>query len=339
MSPDKSAALDKAALYRAVVLDWAAESWADGDRDVFEPRDFPAGGAVTAPGAEDGEVWGWAYPSEQAGLGGVLAWADRHDVASLFVLADVSPDGRPGLLARQAQWFARPEIEVYELDRSNASAVPADAADLPVSPPVDLAGELAAVLAAAGLEIVVEGGVVRGEVAGLEVARIVDGSVLEVGVGAADRELTAMLHGGLTPDDQVARAADIVREHRVLDAARHPLNQLVRERWLRSSVCRTPETIGLRSLRPADTPWPRLNLVDRGVAAALGETAAGAPVVVACSIGIDLELVPRAADIRAALDPSAELWLVVPERDDHPLTGRLAAQLHNPARVVTVAWP
>lgn len=195
------------------------------------------------------------------------------------------------------------------------------------------------VLLDAELDLVVEGGVTRGEVDGLEVARIAEGSVLEVGVGGADRELTALLHADAPAIDQVRRAADIVRKHRWAGASPHPLNQLVRERWLRADLVREPDRAGLSRLRSADTPWPRQNLVDRGIAAAVGETEAGDAVVVACSVGIDLDLVPRAADIRAAIDPGADLWLVVPERDDHPLTRRLAANLHQPARIVGVAWP
>jgi hypothetical protein len=57
-------------------------------------------------------------------------------------------------------------------------------------------------------------------------------------------------------------------------------------------------------------------------------------VVVACSVGIDLDLVPSAADARLLLDPDAELLVVVPERDAHPVTRALAARLRHPATVV-----
>jgi hypothetical protein len=70
---------------------------------------------------------------------------------------------------------------------------------------------------------------------------------------------------------------------------------------------------------------------------AVGEDLAGAPVVVACSVGIDLDLVPAAADTRLAVAPDAELLLVVPERDAHAVTAALAARLTRPARVVPLA--
>src|SRR3546814_2743132 len=78
--------------------------------------------------------------------------------------------------------------------------------------------------------------IVRVEVNGLEVARIVHGHttvgepieepLLEVGVGQADRELTGMLHGSLSPIDQLGRAVEIVRSLRRAGAEPHPLNQL-----------------------------------------------------------------------------------------------------------------
>jgi hypothetical protein len=53
-------------------------------------------------------------------------------------------------------------------------------------------------------------------------------------------------------------------------------------------------------------------------------------------VGVDLDLVPHAADVRGWWDPGAELLVVVPERDAHPVTGQLVERLHGPARLVTV---
>ena len=81
------------------------------------------------------------------------------------------------------------------------------------------------------------------------------------------------------------------------------------------------------------------------MALAVGEDHAGDAVVVACSVGIALDLVPTAADGRLAIDatggahadtPPSQLILAVPERDDHPGTRRLAARLRAPATVVPV---
>jgi hypothetical protein len=57
---------------------------------------------------------------------------------------------------------------------------------------------------------------------------------------------------------------------------------------------------------------------------------------VAVAVGAHLDLVPLAADARAAVDPDARLLLAVPERDDLAGNRRLAARLRAPAEVVTV---
>ena len=68
------------------------------------------------------------------------------------------------------------------------------------------------------------------------------------------------------------------------------------------------------------------------MAAGLGDD--GEPVVVVCSVGIDLDLVPFASDARGALGPpGARLLLAVPERDDHAVTRALALELLDPAHV------
>jgi hypothetical protein len=146
-----------------------------------------------------------------------------------------------------------------------------------------------------------------------------------------------MLHGDLPPTEQLARVSEIVREHRHPGAEPHPLNQLVPERWLRARLLADPGRIGLRELRAAPAAVPRTNLRDKGVAIALGARADGQPVVVACSVGIDLDLVPAAADARLLHAPEADLLVVVPERDAHPVTLALAARLVRPAEVVALA--
>jgi hypothetical protein len=68
----------------------------------------------------------------------------------------------------------------------------------------------------------------------------------------------------------------------------------------------------------------------------VGEDADGRPVVVACSVGIDLDLVPTAAEIRQLHAPGARLLLAVPARDDHPVTRRIASRLRDAAEIVTL---
>lgn len=310
------------------------------------------GGATGAGDAPSG-IRGWVLPDGAAdrALGPALAWADRQQVTDLHLVADVAGDpAAPGALARQATWFTDPPT-VWAVDGTDLVA--AEPAPVPTPPEAPAPAELVDLLIDAGLEIVVEGGIVRGEVNGLEVARIVHGHTtagepideprLEVGVGKADRELTAAVHSGLPAVAQLGRVVEIVRGHRQPGEPRHPLNQLVPDRWLRAVLCRAPQTIGLAALRPAEGARPRPNLAERDIALAAGEALDGTPVVVACSVGIALDLVPVAADARAVVDARApagrapsRLVLAVPERDDHPSVRRLAARLRAPATVAPV---
>ena len=298
-----------------------------------------AGAALVADDAAGRTAWVLGDGPGDRSLGPALVWADRRGITELHLLVDDDP----GVVARQAGLFA-PAPAVWTI--SGTSVEPASPDPLPPPTAPVAPADLVDLLIDAGVEIVVEDGVLRGEVNGLEVARVVAGEttagvpldrpLLEVGVGKADRELTAMVHGELSPVDQLARVVGIVRDHRRAGAARHPLNQLVPDRWLRAVLCRHPGLVGLASLRPAEGPRPRRNLTERGAAVAVGADARGAPVVVASSVGIAADLVPGAADARAALDPGARLVLAVPERDDHPSTRRLAARLADPADVVPV---
>jgi hypothetical protein len=92
--------------------------------------------------------------------------------------------------------------------------------------------------------------------------------------------------------------------------------------------------VGLAELRTAEPTLARESVKDTGAAIAIGVDTDGLPVVVACSVGIDLDVIPAAADARAALLPDAQLLVVVPERDDHPVTRDLAAALAAPAVIV-----
>jgi hypothetical protein len=225
---------------------------------------------------------------------------------------------------------------VWEVsDRSVSEAAPAPAHQ-PVTPSPD-ALALVDLLAGAGTDIVIEHGVVMGEVAGLEVARIVvgaEGAHVEVGVGRHDREAFSLVHGDVPTAEALASVVESVRSHRRGGAPMHPLARLASERWLRASLVADPGVIGMRSLEPVESTIARGSVKDVTAAVAIGVDEGGAPVVVACSVGIDLDLVPAAADARASYAPGARLVLVLPSRDAHPVTRRLAAALSEPAEVV-----
>ena len=144
---------------------------------------------------------GAARRATRTGLGRALVWADREGVDELHLVVD-DPDAA-GVLARRATAFARPPSCVAgrgpRPGARRAGAVPA-----PVEPP-PVARELIGLLLDAGVEVIVEHGEIRGEIRGLEVARVVvddDGAArVEVGVGRHDREAFAMVHGDLPTAD------------------------------------------------------------------------------------------------------------------------------------------
>lgn len=324
MNDERSAAL-RAAKLRALVGERVGAG--------ADSRPLPDGAALLA-GAS-----GWVMLDDPR-LGPALAWAVRAGADDLHVVVDDAAVA--GTLARRAGLVAsRPTVWWAD----GAELVVADPAPVrgPAAPPV--APDLVAVLEEAGLEVVPGDGIWTGEVRGLEVARVVegdDGPALEVGVGRFDRELTEMAQAHLTPADRVQRATEIVVEQRRPGADRHPVNQLVRERWLRSVLVAEPSRLDLGRLRPVPSVEERANLRDRGVASAVGVDPDGRDVVVTCSTGVDLDLVPAAADDRAWWSPGARLVLALPRRDAVPITTTLAEGLDLPAEVVAldeVPWP
>jgi hypothetical protein len=294
---------------------------------------FPDGATLV-----DGDR-GWVLVGDDGArrLGSALAWARQQHVGELHLLTD--DPAVAGVLARRAGRFASPP-QVWLID--GRSLKPAVAATVPErTVPAPSAELFRPVLADAGLEVVVEQGVLLAEVNGLEVARVVpsgdDGDArMEVGVGRFDREAFAMINADLRDTEALAKAVGVVRSIRRPGAPRHQLNQLAPERWLRADHIADPSPLGISGLEAVEPALPRQNLRDRAVASAIGEDADGAPVVVTFSSGVDLELVPGAADDRAMHAPGSRLVLAVPARDLHPVTEALAAALADPAEVVAV---
>ena len=301
------------------------------------PRPFPTGAALV----RDAEGWVLLEDDPASGLGGALAWAARQGVDRLHVLTESDA----GLLARRAAAFA-PAPDVWQIDGRTLHRAHPEPRPTPAELPA-AALALRPVIVAAGAEPVEEHGVLSGEVLGLEVCRVIvaddppasgdPGARLDVGIGAHDREAFRLVHGDGPVDAALAQVVTEVAAHRRPGAPPHALNRLARERALRHRLVDDPSLVGLTSLVPAPPPVPRTNLADAVPCAALGTDGSGEPAVVVCSAGIDLDLVPFAADARDALGgPDTRLLLAVPEGDDHPVTRELAARLAVPADVVAV---
>jgi hypothetical protein len=322
IDPDRRAALS-GALLRTLA----------GDPPGAEVVPFGAGAGLHTPDAT------WVLIERAgAGIGAALAWAGERAPGPLHVVVTGPAAERAGVLARQATNFL-PAPTVWRARGRDLEAVEPQPPAAPAEPAPAALGSMEA-LREADLDVVVEHGVVRGEIEGLEVAVVAvdeDGTArIEVGVGRNDREAFALLHGDLAPASALRRVADTVRQHRRAGAAPHPLNRMAPERWLRARLLHDPDRLPGWSLGAIAGPEQRRTVDERGPAFAYGLDADAAPVVLACSVGIDLELVPAAADARAAVEPHARLVLAVPARDAHPVTRALAAMLERPAELLPI---
>jgi hypothetical protein len=298
-----------------------------------EPLPFPDGAALVRP---DG-AWILAEARPERAVAAALTLAATRGTERVHLVID----GDAGEAARHATWFRDPPT-VWSVDgRELRSAHPAP---LPTPVPVDpdLAG-LRPLIVEAGADPVEEHGVLAGEVLGLEVCRAVRDPVsgrprLEVGVGAHDREAFQLLHGDVPAVDALTGVVERVAAVRADPDAHHPLRRLAAERLLRWRLARDPSLVGLVALAPAPPPVPRRNLKDPTPCVALGHDAGGRHVVAAITTGVDVGVVPYAADALAAHGrEGVRVLVVVPARDAHPAVERLAVRLVRPAELVSVA--
>lgn len=301
---------------------------ATGATPVGEPSGVGTGAALMA---DDGTAWVLLVDQPAGGLGGALGWAVRRSATGLHVLASEGT----GVLARRAASFTLP-IAVSRLD--GRVLVPAVAEPLTPSEPLQQRHrELVPLIVAGGAEPVEEHGVLVGEVAGLEVCRVVDdpqtGEVrLEVGVGAHDRETFQMLHGDRPTVEALADVVRSVGGHRSVGAPQHPLNQLAASRLLRARIVANPSLVGAAALVGAEPPAARPNLKDE--VPCVAREVDGARIVV-CTTGVDLDAVPWAADA-IAVHGASECLIAAPARDVLDIQQRLAALLTTPTRFVPI---
>ncbi len=321
---------------------------------VGEPQPL-LGGAATM--AEGGGAWVLVQREPERALGAALAWSLRHGATSITCVIDTGPDGRPqlgaaALVAAKAAALAGPRcgtcgplrpVTVLALTRSAVEAVAP--AELPTGQPTAPSASAALRLndaAAARVDVVAyPNGGLAFEVLGLEVARVApDGSLL-VGAGKHDRDATNELYAGEPTREALVRAAEVLRQERQAGAQPGPPNLLQRERWLRHALVADPSPLASSQvdgpLVAVADPAPPVDLRRARPAAA---TADGGRVLVVCSAGVDLDLVPTAAWMRAFAAPSAErVVLVVPHGCDQPIQRDMTSFLPVPAQVIAVTPP
>lgn len=316
----------------------------------YDPVEFGTGAGFV----HDAAAWVIVDGPGERTLGASLAWAVRQGASSLDVVAH----NAGGHLARRASGFSFP-IGVWFPEARTLLPVVAEPA--PVAPmTVAEHLEMIPLIESGGARPIVERGVVTGDVRGLEVCRVVDeptvgnfaelndvpadiiprpdaGVLLEVGVGANDREAFQLIHGHLPTVEALTDVVSAVSRFRSPDAPQHPLNRMAPERFLRWQVEQDPSRLGLRSLRPVDPPVPRQSMKHAEPCVAAGVDQTGAPVAVVFSSGVDVDLVPFVADVTLGLPADVERVIVVaPRRDLVALTHDLAALLLRPVELVGV---
>ena len=247
--------------------------------------------------------------------GPAVRWTRAHQADRLELLAlDHGAD-----LARRADLLSgstHPRLRVWDADGAETTLASAR----PVAEPPDLAADvwsLGGIISEAGARPIDDHGLLIGEVAGLEVARVVDGDdgpIIELGVGQADRELNQLIHRGAAVDAELRRVIAAVVDLRQA-GSHHPLARLGRGRWLRSMILDEPALVDAVDLRPLVPLRPRSSLISNDPSAAWGTSADGSPLIVVATTGVDLDLVPEAADYRQRTDPTASIVLAMPKRD------------------------
>jgi hypothetical protein len=109
---------------------------------------------------------------------------------------------------------------------------------------------------------------------------------------------------------------------------------------LRAQVLADPTLVGLDEVAPISPPVPRRNVKDPAPAAAIGLAPGGEVVLVMCTVGIDLDWVPVAADLVTRERPE-RIVTVLPPRDLLPVQRELATLLPVPVTFVALEgdWP
>lgn len=281
---------------RALVRDYLALS--------EEPQGTPH---VFAPGAAfvtDDAAWFLIDGDATRSLGGILAWCGSQSITQpVHILTDTNG----GIVARRAKFF-NADLAVWQVQER--TIVPVEPmSHVPFTAPRASHLEFAPLIESAGADLVIEHGVVLGEVRGLEMCRVVDDQTtgetrLEVGMGAHDREAFAMVHGHVPTEQALRQVIDAVSPHRMAGAPQHPFNQFGAERLLRWTAMQDPSVVGCSSLAAAEPPVVRTNLKDAVPCVASGLDENGATVAVTFVMGIDLDAVPFALDAADRLGAS-----------------------------------
>jgi len=309
------------------------------DEPAGRPEVFGLGAAFVSP---DG-TWVYVDGVAQRSLGPSLAWflnQIQHESRDTITPLHVVVDRDSGVLARRSAMFDVP-IHVWHVnDRSLLPAVEEEHLEVVSPNPRHL--EFVSMIERAGADVVIEHGVVVGEVLGLEICRVVDDAFtgdtrLEVGMGAHDREAFALIHGHLPTEEALASVISTVAQHRAEGARLHPLNTFGAERLLRARCVDNPALVGLASLEIADPPVVRTNVKDTVPCVARGRDDSGSDVVVTFVHGVDLDVVPFALDAADRFGENVRVMIAARDKDVVPSIMKMGVIAHRPVELRLLA--
>lgn len=317
----------KAGLWRAKLRGLARDHF---DRAEGTDHPMPWGAALELNG-----VWtALLEVAPERSFGQALVLAARNQAQSLDLLVESDAAS----VARRAQLFD-PSPSVWVIDGTDL--VPAEASVPERIVAAAIEPDIAALLDVDDVDIIIEHGVIIGECRGLEVARVTGTGAeqrLDVGVGAYDQGAFVVMNPDLTPDEALSNVVEQVMKFRRRGGEPHPINRLARERWVRSELLADPGQIGMASIEAVEPMTPREGIKDVTIAAAVGVATSGERVLVACTVGIDLDAVPAAADL-AAQHSVDRVMIMLPDRDRHPIVQAVADQSRLPIEFVSGPEP
>ena len=261
----------------------------------------------------DGAAWGIVDSEPHRSLAHIVLHAYRAHATQLTLVVH----GEEALIhgaaaARRAQWV-RMSTTVCQLVERTPQPIESSAITAHPDPPPEHR-DFIDQIRSAGAEVVIEHGIVCGEVAGLEVCRVVDGpegAELSVGVGRHDRMAGEMLFGINGAQNRLAEVVDEVRARRRDDAEPHPLQRLAPERLLRQRLVADPSLVGADNLIPVPGLDRKESVLSPSPAFAWDPSTRS---VVMATTGLDLGAWPDAVDTAEHLG-AARIVIAMPARN------------------------
>ncbi|MEE2682544.1 MAG: hypothetical protein VYD77_01255 [Actinomycetota bacterium] len=299
--------------------------------EVFEPI-YSKSGSIFSNGKQR-----FLYAPDERVSPLVIALATETDELQTNLVVDK----REAVLLQQTHGLSA-EITLWIVDNDRVVQHPDSVIDERREINV-LSEDFKELLKASGCDVVQEHGVLKGEIKGLEVARVVindEGQqVLRVGVGAYDQEAHKIFDSQQTPEEKLFRIVSQVMEYRNQKSEPHPLNRAARAKWMIAEIIATSENFDLEEVQPLSMLEEIDTVTESHPAAAIGRTGAGSVLIVASS-GIDLQTIPVAAGLLVSTG-AEEIWIALSPKDRHPAIINAARYLKAPSRFIEInePWP